>query len=644
MPWSGQYIAKTEQSAQSPVYVAMIVRDSIVVNTPVTATATAVVGDSNVTIDPGPYPYKLLLYNREGWETMTGHVLTAGYIYSTITRGENGTQARAFEKGSQMVSPLITFCTQTPSGTPPDMHTGMGFPEGGGQTLDLREGTLRTDDISIEIQDHGETLTKQFAGSTVVGKKVIIFGGYEGMDFGDFVFLHVGRVRRAVIKQTNVYKLDIDDITRKFRGRLFGEVESADLELSANITDSDTTPTLTSYADLFAGTSEQIQKSSDGAGTVALRAAMYYKIENEIMRNEVSTTSSLQVVRGVYNTTAAAHTAPLDIDMFFGLEASPIGVLVGLCVTRPPGEMILDLDHPHSAPYDWDFGGAVDANKGPLGFGIELADFDLGTFQGIWEDWYQDYIGRFTFPKKIRPISWVQKHILKPLNLCFFVNNVGQLSLAILRPPLGTDPVTFTTADIIGVPEIEMDNEEIINDVTVQYDYDYISTDSASSTNVIDATSQATYDVGGDVLLECRWLDSNRNGASLSTRIAKGKMRHHRDPNPVITLQSTFDKVKVQPGETVRLTHADLPDIQLGKRGWDRLMWVSGKRPNWADGTLEFDMIETAYFGRRYATIAPSGQVDYGSASQAQKDAYVFVSDNSTGVIPDDGSAPYQVI
>ena len=85
------------------------------------------------------------------------------------------------------------------------------------------------------------------------------------------------------------------------------------------------------------------------------------------------------------------------------------------------------------------------------------------------------------------------------------------------------------------------------------------------------------------------------------------------------------------------MTHSQLRDLRAGTVGWNKNMQVVGKRVAWDTGTHILDVIDTVYHGKRFGLVAPSGTVDYASASQAVKDTYAFVGDLS------DGSANYVI-
>ena len=64
-----------------------------------------------------------------------------------------------------------------------------------------------------------------------------------------------------------------------------------------------------------------------------------------------------------------------------------------------------------------------------------------------------------------------------------------------------------------------------------------------------------------------------------------------------------------------------------GRGVTDFFMQVVAITPDFARGLIRFVLLETGY--RRVGVIAPDAQVDYGSATTAQRDQYFFICDDA---------------
>jgi hypothetical protein len=445
------------------------------------------------------------------------------------------------------------------------------------------------------------------------------------------------------IRQGSVYEFEIDTILVKLKRKMFRDVQAFSTTISGGaMNGTQLTIPLTDNSGVYDSepTDVGLKPGLPAASANAWKAAMYFKAGGEIMRHE-SGVGPQNVTRGALGTTAASHAAGQAVDMAFIIEGNPVDILIGLLITRDPGYQPRQLAHEGIGHYD--FWNTVDDNKGPLGLHFETGDIDVQSFLTIRDDWYPRYFGRVSFSRETDFESVMSDTFLKPLGMNLFISRSGALSALILRPPLAGNPNTLDDTNIVGVPDITFTNEEIVNEVRVDYDYDYFGSDPASDTTVIDATSQSAYDRSGDCLLEPTWLRSDLSGESLATRLAKKKMRHHRDPNPTIPLSVLYTQIENDIGDVVNVEIDGLPDPRDGQIGFYRTMLIIGRRPDWQRGMLEFDLINTAYIGHRYGLIAPSGTPDYADATELQRNAYVFASDGTTHRMSD-GSDGYEIL
>jgi hypothetical protein len=147
--WSTLYTGQASKSVQSPVYVLAIAHDTATIKADITAASTSFAVDDNEGFS-GLIHSPVLVWDDEHFEFMETTLRTSETYY--VTRGQYGTYARAFEKGRTVFSPVALFSTDTVDDTTLPMLSGlMQFPAGGGQSLDLRNGRLTTDNLSVAL-------------------------------------------------------------------------------------------------------------------------------------------------------------------------------------------------------------------------------------------------------------------------------------------------------------------------------------------------------------------------------------------------------------------------------------------------------------------------------------------------------------
>jgi hypothetical protein len=341
------------------------------------------------------------------------------------------------------------------------------------------------------------------------------------------------------------------------------------------------------------------------------------------------------VVRAQFGTADVNH-ANAEFELHFAVEDNPVDVLLGLLLSRD-GSVPTPADTDDEG-YDYAWNTVTDSTFGYLGLGIPASEIDFPSFEYV-RDWFLGYVERYRFDRAESMKSYIEKYILKPHGLCFTLTNTGKLGLMIARPPLDFTATLLNADDIIGVPTVHMDNTEIINDVTVQWNWNPVSRGyDGAEVEVIDSDSIAAHDIEGVIEVEARGVASS----TLPARLGRKKKRHFVNPNPTIALPVLLTHSNINPGDVVQVTHGSIPDQRAGTVGWNKYMLVVGKRPNWDTGALEFDVIDTQYIDKRYALIAPSGTVDYSSATSAEKATYGFISDSNDKM--SDGTDTYQIM
>ncbi len=639
--WSSHYLTKSAEDVQRPVYTLIVCEDWTYAEpgdsyledaVGVAETAIQLASDGDFTIENGDV---LIIYDKDGFEFIVAHNWDSGTQEITVaTRAQYGTYAKAFDRGAVVAKPLAYFATQPISGTTLPFTIGMNFPTGGGQSVDMRECRTTVDDISIVVQDHNADIPRYFKRKPIIGLRAIILAGYEGMVWENFSFMAVGYISDLDISQTNVYEFTVESIMSQLKVKLFGDIEDFDSTLTSTITNVSGTFGLTPVSSAYLNSSAQTMASVGSAWMVPgqlLKAGIVYKIDDEYILSAGGTGSTITVAvdgRGYWNSTAASHTAGAEVDMMFGVEGHPIDILLGLLLTKYTRTAKLNYQKVGDPGHYWDWGSVIDEDMDTLAIGVEFGDIEVQTFHDIRDKWFVDYVFRYKFAKRTDMESFIPKHILNPLGLILYVNRAGKLALAIQQPPLNATPDVLDKSSIIGVPRITFHKDDVVNEVLVKLDHD--GEDFQTEVRLIDAESQVKYSRKDQITLEAYGLDSNWQGADTAERMARRKLRPIKDPNPVLVVTALFSKTKTEIGEIILLQHEDLPNVIRGSVGWEDLAMVIGRSPDWEQGALSFEVIDTQYAGQRYCLIAPSGTLDYTAASDTVKATYGFVSDGVT--------------
>lgn len=644
--WSSRYTSTSKLAKQQPVYVLVLFDHyGAVKRNAIDGNTDWFTMDTSYTFEEHRGP--LMLFNRDVWEFADPYLwdLTGASYWVYAHRGQYGTTEQDIIGRDSIGTVRGIFSTGTilDADMGLDIKSGyMSYPSGLNQSLDMVSGRLQMDPISLNIQDRNQDVTRMLRSNPIIGRMAIIMGGYEGMKFTDYSFLHVGRVDSVEILDGSIYNLEIDNPTRKLSKKLFNYLDAwTDTLVTGGVTDTDT-----DWSDELAGDTPLNDTGQEQVAS-GYYAAHFLRVqgtdasdEHEFVR--LNTNGVIHgVIRGQLGTTAIAHGGGSEVTLAIAVEDNPIDVLLSFLLNDESITVPRDTSNLDGYPFVWD---SV-PGWGPVGVGIKRADLNLESFETIRNNWFRDYWVRIIITRGEQMKPFIEKHLLKPYGLCLYVNNHGQLSLGIMRPtiPVPTSVPILNADDIVGIPPINISSRDIVNEVSTNYDYDEGARDYDSNVQVLDQGSQTTYDHQGVVNMDARGLVTGWfAGENKALKISQRKRQRFSDPNPEVPLEVLFSHNYIDPMSIVRVVHAGLPDHYNGTVGWDKYMLVVGKRVRWDTGTLILDVIDTGYAGKRYCTIAPSGQVDYDTASESQKLNYGFISDANQEM--GDGSDGYQIM
>ena len=616
-----------------PVYVAWIVDEYCTSDNVFTATATSFDFDNVWDFSP-PQSEMLLAYDGDGFEIMRFGFLTPGAFTTTIDgveRGLGGTEGRAFADETMISHPIAVLSTHDIEIDGVPVKTCMEMPSGHTCSLLYQEGRTNIGGVKLNVLDKDNYFTKKQAGFSVNGKRVVIMAGYVGFDISDFEIVYVGAVRDLTY-QAGKYSLSVEtDFAERLNQELYGGVEdfSSTLDGAVLLADTDITLADSTWAWDWASALR-----STGAGGYA---GIFFKIDDEWMAYDTAghAPPDAGVVRAQLGTSAADHDNGKAVDMAFVIQDNPVNILLMLLLTRTA-----EYGRQH-ATYDLFLG---DANDEPLGINWYIADLDVAQFEEVRDTWFASDVYEIviTGREKMRP--FIEKHLLKPMNANLYIGRTGKLSLAAIAPPLPDAYfVTLTEDDIIGAPGLSLSNESIINDVTVDWEYDALNDTYANTTVVLDATSQSEYDRDGTIKVEARGVSSRWSGSTVATAIANRKLRNFKNPQPTIKCSVLFHKGAVlEPGRSVGFINSVMPEVTTGHVGINATFIVASRNINWATGLVDLELVRTNYGTGRTGLIAPAETVDYTDASDEAKAKYMFISADNGKMTNGDGG--YSII
>lgn len=152
-----------------------------------------------------------------------------------------------------------------------------------------------------------------------------------------------------------------------------------------------------------------------------------------------------------------------------------------------------------------------------------------------------------------------------------------------------------------------------------------------------EAETAAQYGEKKVKLIKSRWLVSEGQAAATATRY----LNRYRDyAKEVKFALDAKDAASVATGDTIELTVDQVADVTGAADTVD--LEITEEREANAGTRWEFVGLQSAFNAKRYGFIAPASKPDYTSATQADKDAYAWVSNTTPEM--SNGDAPYRII
>jgi hypothetical protein len=263
--------------------------------------------------------------------------------------------------------------------------------------------------------------------------------------------------------------------------------------------------------------------------------------------------------------------------------------------------------------------------------GIDASYLDTAGWQLEDEDWLNggEITAILTEPEKA---SALIAELLQDVNAIEWWDPVAQKARMLVNQPLQAGTITeLTEAQLIeGSVKVERQDAERITQAALYYglrsataERDQAKNYAAAAINIdLDAQSAAEYGDTRPSVSKSRWL-SAANATFVRQTVARRVARLRDAPYKQTFRLDPRDEVPL--GNLVTLTHRALTDATGAPKP------VRARVVRMADKGTHFEgtALTIGYGGLRYGLIAPNGLPNYGSASEAQRAAYVFISNNS---------------
>ena len=380
------------------------------------------------------------------------------------------------------------------------------------------------------------------------------------------------------------------------------------------------------------------------ASTTGFPTSGHIKLENEVIKytSTTATTFAGTITRAQLGTVAAAH----------GDKSSVTEVFL--------------LGHTHQVPYT---GHPVDIalqvlvstggttlsvyDKLPArhGLGIDPDFIDFAAFAAVKTE-LTGVAYEFWIDKSVDAKQWLEQEIYKPNGMYQVIKGDGRISLKLFEPPEPDDDLVELTDDnIVGLPRIAGNFQRQYNQLIWRFDWS-LDGDKFLGSRVEDNTeSQAKYGKLYTMPIEARGLRTKfsdgtaGNAAAIATARSGRLFTRYAEPPASVSFDGLYSTFHIEPGDLVTFVSSFALDHKKGRRGFGTyVLEIVSKSMNFAKGIMSFEALYTPFAGARYGQWGRVGDPDYLSATQGDRDTYVFIG--SSAVNPDgemsNGDDPYR--
>ncbi|MGH9770739.1 MAG: hypothetical protein ACRD4Q_03415 [Candidatus Acidiferrales bacterium] len=477
------------------------------------------------------------------------------------------------------------------------------IPQGMSQTVNELDGQSSVGSATLKCIDPGGTLKGLTAQDALIGKVARIKMGFPGQSLGDFTTLHTAQINQTGWTIDGQVTFTLSDVQRFLLGQQIwlrgGPLEWAPGQAKAP------QPIGPSVGANAFPSSDKNPRYLQGNPIDLLLATL----QNEL---GVGQDPSLRGSDYVLQRAISVYTSQQNYD--------PLGPAPGWVIFTPGDDSTLINPNPY-----------VDVPRF-----LALRDTE---FSG---DWFE-----FQITRPVDGKQFIEDQILKVLGLYMIVRPDGRLSLKSMKSPSIQTPVmALNQRNIVGIPETT--RQRIVNVVTVKLNVENSGVTTAARAYDFQVAfeqqeSLIRYNQIFNQQIEATGLVLPYGGYMRAQMIADRIFRRHAFAPPAYRVKAFLSTVTVELGDYVWLNHPLVADFQTGRLGLANVVCeVIGKRPNYAQGNVEYDLLDTRFINLTTPySIAPAsaGVASWTGASAADKAQYMFISQAASGGMYADGAA-----
>ncbi len=197
--------------------------------------------------------------------------------------------------------------------------------------------------------------------------------------------------------------------------------------------------------------------------------------------------------------------------------------------------------------------------------------------------------------------------------------------------------VALTPDNVIGIPKVE--RAALVNALTCRMDVNdaFPTMTSRPFDKQVTESNSASINQFRKIAnqqVESTGLRTARGGFARAFLLAQSLFQRYAWNTPKYQLSAFLSTVVIELGDYVTLSHPLVPDmIESGQLGISNVVCeVISRQPDYANGRMEFTMLDTRAFGLgpAFQVVPDSGVPTWASATAAERAQYMFIA-SATG-------------
>lgn len=293
----------------------------------------------------------------------------------------------------------------------------------------------------------------------------------------------------------------------------------------------------------------------------------------------------LNCIRGEKNSIPQEHDEGEVIFFVNDVSGNPIDIILKLLVSS---------------------GGGSSYDVLPDGAGIDQTLINIPSFEEIRDEFFQGQNYLLSLYGVSSVLKFIEEQILFPNELRIITDNTSKIGLKILNRSIFNPNLPLIDEDTLTrQPSYSVDDGEVLNSVTVRYNFSEGTEQFLRSVTETDQTSISLFGAREPRIIEVKGILHQFNGEEIARSIAKRFLTRFSFPKPSIEFNTHLDKALVNLGDKAELISSQIPNDE-GVLNFVETLEVLERGVNWRTGDIRFKLGFTSFTGIRECYLAPS--------------------------------------